>query len=428
MNNNLYDWLMQEYDIPAAASQPDAAGGQVPDVMPIDPNQAPIPDPNQPPQSTPSEQPVDISQDPQAPDMPEEEDDKPKDFESWKTNYLKTSIKGDVNELIELINSIRERENLTAYQRKFVEDNLNVQLLRMNSNVEKASKEIRKQIKQQLDRNNPATSVVNHLTAVLETISGLNNIFIKLNGYGGQKGDLHRKYIAALVNGVQVGSGANTEDIILNDREYSVLISTRLNSRWGDIMLGDWCLKTNDSEKFLTPPEVKRLVNGSPEEKDSLRARIIIESIADLFETRAFVINVVAEDGTIYTLGWDIATSLRAAFVDGKIVVRTKKSDDSEAMIDVNNNLVPLMDIELKYIKETGRQNENGKPETIELNFIERRNGMLFLTADLSLMRKVANSMQGMVLKETPYQGNPSDLKTLTRCVYSAHDLLMRQC
>jgi len=36
--------------------------------------------------------------------------------------------------------------------------------------------------------------------------------------------------------------------------------------------------------------------------------------------------------------------------------------------------------------------------------------------------------MQGTDFKETPYQGNPSDLKALKKCVYSAHDMLMRQC
>jgi len=425
--HNVEDWLA-EYDIPAAAAQPDSAGGMQSPMT--DPNaggdptqaQAQANDPNI------SQQPAtDVTQDPQTPDMPETAPET-KDFETWKNNYLKESVKGDTNALIELIHQIRDKEGLQPYQRKFVEDNLNVQLVRMNSNVEKASKDIRRQIREQLDRNNPATSVVNHMSAVLETQPSLINTFIKLNGYSGQKGDLHRKYIAALLGAVQVGSGANNEDLIFNEKEYSILISTRLNARWGDVMLGYWSLREDDPEKFLTEPELKRLTDGSPEEREALRCRVVIEPIAQMFETRAFLVNVVADDGTVYTLGWDIATSLRAAFLDGKLVVKMKRTGESEALIDSEGNIVPLMDLSIVYTKETGQQDEEGKPEKKEIEFIERKDGMLFLSASLQTIRDATTALQGAVLKETPYAGNPSDLVTLQRCVYSSHDLLMRSC
>jgi hypothetical protein len=43
-------------------------------------------------------------------------------------------------------------------------------------------------------------------------------------------------------------------------------------------------------------------------------------------------------------------------------------------------------------------------------------------------MREAAAVFQGTVFKETPYAGNPTDLKTLRRCVYSCSELLFRQC
>lgn len=425
---NVEDWLL-EYDIPAAAANPDPSGGmQAPESDPNaqmqqqpDPNQA-QPDPNaaQNPQD-------DITQDPQAPDMPEQ---KPQasDFETWKNQFLKESIKGDTNALVDLINQIRDKSGLQPYQRKFVEDNLNIQLMRLDSNVEKTSKEFRRQIRQQLDRNNPATTVVNHLASILETMPVLNNNFIKLNGYAGLKGDLHRKYLAALTGSVQVGSGANNEDLIFNEREYSILISSRMNARWGDVTLASWSLREDDPEKFLTEPELKRLTEGSPEEREALRCRIVVESIAQMLETRAFVIHVVGEDGTIYTMGWDISSSLRSAFVEGKLVVKMRHSGDNEALIDADGNIVPLMDIKIAYMKETGKQNEDGKPEMDELDFIERRDGMLFLTASLQTVKEASTALRGISFKEAPYNGNPSDLLTLQRCVYSGHDLLMRQC
>jgi len=428
--HNLDDWIV-EAEIPVAAAQPDPMG-MTPTSDPADISQdmndpnvanmmqqnAPTEDPNNP---------EDVNQDPIAPDMPEPQNEVT-DFEVWKNEYFKESIVANANELMDLLNQVRDKENLKPYQRKFVEDNVNIQLLRLNSNVDKASKEIRRQIKQQLDKNNPATSLVNHVTAVLETMPELNNIFIKLCGYTGQKGDLHRKYIASLLGGVQVGSGGNNEDIIYNEKEYSILISTRFNSRWGDVMLGSWSLRSDDPERYLKEPELKRLQEGSPEEKDALRKRIVIDSIAQLFETRAFYINVVADDGTLFTLGWDIANSLRNAFVEGKLVVKTRVSGDSEAMIDDQGKIISLMDISIAFVKETGQQDEEGKPETEEIEFMDRKDGMLFLTADLKLIREATVALQGTSFKEIPYTGNPSDLMTLKRCVYSAHDLLMRQC
>ena len=63
----------------------------------------------------------DVSQDPVAPDMPEETQDQ--NFEDWKNNYFRESIKGDVSKLIEMIQQVRDTE-LDSYPRKFVEDNL----------------------------------------------------------------------------------------------------------------------------------------------------------------------------------------------------------------------------------------------------------------------------------------------------------------
>ena len=440
----LYDQDLKEQDIPAMGGQPDMPaggppggaagmqpGGEPPPGMAsgMDPNQNDPNIANQPDKMAGDDpdKPEDISADPQAPDMPnvQGEDD---DFEVWRSNYFKESIKGDTNALIDMLNEQRDKDDLQSIQRKFVDDNFNVQILRQNSNIEKASKEIRKLLKEQLDQNNPSTSIVNHIYNTLSAVPQLNQILIKLTGYGESKGGLHRKYIAALIGGVQVGTGANTEDVIYNEREYSILLSTRFHSEWGAVNLGNWALKEDDPQRFLSEPEQKRLKEGSPDEKEALRHRLIIESIAEQFKTRAFLVNVVGDDGTIYTLGWDVANALRAAFTEGKIKVTTRQSDNSEAMITDDGEIVPFVDVEIYYVKETGEQDEEGQPEVEELEFLERRNGILFLKATLPTIKHASSNLAGTIFKETPYNGNPSDLKTLRRCVYSSFDLLMRQC
>jgi hypothetical protein len=433
MNLIFDDWLLAEQDIPPMAGQPDmpaglggGAGalgtgpGGFPQAGPAgtDPNQQP-PDPNvtqQVPQKPDEEE-------PESPDMPETGEDL--DFEQWKIKYFKQSVVGDPNEMLDLLKQVRER-SLEPYERKFVEDNLQVQYLRQNANIKQASDKIRKLIKDDLDKNNPSVTLVNYLEEVLKTMPELTNVFIKITGLLGAKGDAHRKYIAALLNAVQVGSGASTEDIVLNDKEYSIGISTRFNSQLGDVSICKWELKEDDPERFLKEPELRRLENGSPEEKDALRKRIIIESIADKLKSRSFVINVVDTDGTLILLGWDLANSIRSAFKDGKLVVKLIKSDNSEAMIEDNGAIVAFMDVKINYRKPTGKLDAEGNKDYQELPFMERREGYLFLDATASLLSEAATTLQGMTYKLLPYSGNPSDLKALSRSAPDATELLLR--
>ena len=426
INYNLQDWLLsEEGELPADPNmgQPmDPAAQGMPPEAPQGLNS------QSPPQGEAPQPPTnDLSNDPNSPDMPQE-DQQFNDFEVWKNNYFKETITGNAPKLLDLLSDVRHSEGLHPYQRKFVEDNWNIILLRHDSNIESVCKNMRKLLRDQLDRNNPSSSIVKHIITALEPFPILNNVFVKLTGYGGQKGDLHRKFVAALCGAVQVGSGANNEDIVFNEKDYSVLISTRFNSRWGDVILGDWSLKEDDAKRYLSESEQKRLQSGSPEERDVLRRRIVIESIAKQFETRAFLINVVQEDGSIGFLGWDLSNALKAAYSEGKIVLKTKKSDHSEAMIDTEGNIIPLVDLTLYYVRETGKQNLDGEPEKEEVEFMERRNGTLFLTATYQTIKEATSVFQGTLFKEIPWNGNISDLTALKRCVYSTYDLLMKQC
>lgn len=436
---NLEDWLEQATPKKKITEQEGYGTGTGPGDPamgssmgnPLDPSSmaAPGTDPNvanMPPDemgTQPGEQ--DFSTDPQHPDMPEEK--KHLDFEMWKKQFMESSVKGDVQEMKGLIMDVRDR-NLDDYQRKFVEDNLNVIFLREHSNIEKASKEIKKLIKDDLDHNNPGTSVANHIVEVLQTQPLLNNVYIKLTGLYSMKADQHRKFVAALTGSVQVGGGGSTEDLIYNEKDFSIRISTRFNSRFGDVYIGNWSLRTDDPQRYLKPPELQRLEEGSPEEKDALRKRIVVESICETFKTRAFIINVTGHDGTVYTVGWDIATSLKSAYTDGKLVAKMKQGDGSEAMIDEDGEIISFADIKIMYMKDSGELDEDGKPYRREHEFMVNRNGQLYLTATMQIIKESASSFPGVVIRETPYTGNPSDLKVLQRCVPNSPEILLRQC
>jgi len=126
----LEDWLVEQ-DMPMISGQPDPAGGQAPagmmGDMPMGPSEQPSgmqpnQDPNitNMPQDMAGDQGQNQEQEPVTPDMPDDMEPKEDDFEVWKNNYFKESIKGDTNQLIDLLNEQRDKDNLQPYQRKFV--------------------------------------------------------------------------------------------------------------------------------------------------------------------------------------------------------------------------------------------------------------------------------------------------------------------
>lgn len=430
---NTEKWLVENDGAPADMGMPDPGAGGPPMTQP---GSGGDPMNQKPPKAAPDTPPIDmsvnkqsgedISDDPQHPDMPDENGGD-EGFTIWKIKYVKESIKGDPNVLIQKILAVRDRE-LEPVQRKFVEDNLDINFLRQNSNVLAASNEIRKLIKKDFDRTNPATTLTRHITETLEKQPLLNEVYIKLLGLSGAKMDQHRKFVAALLGAVQVGSGAQNEDLVFEEQDYSIRISTRFNARWGDVNIGRWYLREDDPERYLKHAELDRLEGGSPEEKDVLRRRIVIESISEAYRERAFIINVVGTDGTVAHLGWDLGNSLKSAFLDGKLVVRTQDNDNKESFIDEEGSIISVPNLSIYYVKEGQQIGMKGKPEIEEIEFITYRDGMLYLSAQLELIKEASQTLQGITYKESLFQGNPSDILKISRCVPSSAEVLLRNC
>jgi hypothetical protein len=427
---NTEDWLVGEET--AAPGMP----GQPPTTSPGGPGDPmgqgptpPTPDPNAvPAQPLPQPQaPEQLNDDPEHPDMPED-DESPKDFETWRMDYLKQSIKANPQELMDLLIQVRDKVVEDPNPNKFVADNMQICGVRSIQDVLKPSQEIRKHIKDELDRNNPARSLVSYIADVADKYPILAEFYLKLSGSSGAKGDWHRKYVAALLGAVQVGSGGANEDLIYAEKDFSILISTRFASKWGDIQLGRWSLREDDPQRYLKDAELQRLESGSPEEKDVLRRRVIMESIAEFYRGRAFIINVVGSDGTVQHLGLDLGNCVKAAYLDGKLVCRTESSDALDAFIDENGDVVPIPHLSIKYVKESGHGTMDAEEEDEELTFLEQRDGSLYLVASLDLIKETSTALQGMVYKETLFQGNPTDVMRLIRCTPGLSEVILRQC
>jgi len=433
---NILEWLAEreklvEFDIPPAAGQPDQGGFGPPMSQPGssgDPmangsemDMQPPQDDNSVPNLRDTE---DVTQDPQFPEMPETDGNSEDEFEEWKIKYISLSKKGNPQEMIDTIMGMRDRE-LEPQPRKFVEDNLQINFLRQNPLIYQPSAKIRNLLKQDVDRNLPATSVMRHISTVLEEVPVVSDMFVKLLGCGGGKQDLHRKFIASLLGAVQVGSGADNEDLVFQDSDHYIMLSTRFNTKWGDVYVGPWTLVNDDPERFLKDSEMERLQGGSPEERDVLRRRVVIESIADKYKQRAFIITTVGTDATIYHLAVDLGNCLQSGFLDGRLVVRSEDSDTREAFIDDDGNVVQIPELTVYYVREVDQGMDRG---TEEIEFIRCRQGQLFLSAQADLLQECMSTLDGIVFKEVPWRGNPTDFMRMSRCAPTADEILFRRC
>ena len=92
------------------------------------------------------------------------------------------------------------------------------------------------------------------------------------------------------------------------------------------------------------------------------------------------------------------------------------------------SEIIPLSDIKILFQKDTGQLDEFGKPFKEQVEFITRRDGILILNATKDILKEASNAFSGINFKVLPYNGNPSDLKFLSRCIPSAPEILMRNC
>lgn len=359
------------------------------------------------------------------PELPEDNDS---DFITWKNEFYKLAVGGDVQKMMDSIGEIRDNEGYKASEKKFIEDNYRILLLRQDANFDKLSKEIRRNLKQSINTENPGTSLIQVINTYGEPNPIFNEILLKLPGFYGEKAEIHRKFIAALTGSVQVGGGASKPDLLFNEKEYSINISTRIASKFGEINLGKWVLQEDDPSSFLSDPEMERLQEGSPEERRALTHRIVFESIASKFEKRAFIIHVIDEKGDIHSIGCDLGDCMKSAYKEGVLFVKTDNSKDAEIMIDSKGEIVPITNMSIFTRINTGELNDEGKSQKQKVPFIENRDGMLYLVADDKTLENVSQKTSGIYYKKTPYMGSYIELNNIQRCIPSPVEQIMRRC
>lgn len=279
------------------------------------------------------------------------------------------------------------------------------------------------------------TELYSIISEKIEQSSTIVELLLKLPSFYSMKSDLFRKTIAALTNGVQIGSGGTLEDIFIPIEENGVgiKICTRCYTSFSNIQIGKWAIQYNDPENFLSDSELEKLNNsGSPEEKEVLRKRVIIESISNHFKDRVFVILIVnPNNGRRHELGFNFAELLRDGWKNGYLSVHFRPSiGRGEAGVQVDGELIDLQEIQIDYLKTNSDElDEDGKPTVENIELMKVHNGYLYLTILEEHFYNFSNdAQQGLFYSMKEFDQDQEQLITIQRCIPDIKEILLRKC
>ena len=383
------------------------------------------------PEAEPKEEPTEEPLEPEA--EPEEEPavgaDTAIEFDLEKEEFKKLIADGKDEEAMDKLMGLRGQENIKPLDRKFIEDNLAVLSLAEDTNLA----EVREAIKK-LANKDEGTMVSSLLDEEINKSDTLKQVLIKMSNFGASKADMFRKVFACCVSGVQIGFGGTSPDIEKPKKvkkgeepatEEPETYSTRCYSKFGTIEVGDWMPKPDDPEKFLTEEELARFRGeGSPNEQEALRQRIIIDSMIERFSGRDFVVLVSNyETGKCTLIQLNFVTFVKEGYTTGKIVPKISTDATTTASISTNGEWIPLSDIDLVYLKE----DIEGKID--ELPFVKCTDSKIYLViSEYDFVSLSTDVSSGVFFQEYTYEADVESLRTIQRCVPDIKEMLLRKC
>lgn len=279
------------------------------------------------------------------------------------------------------------------------------------------------------------TELYSIISEYVEQSTTITEMFLKLPSFYSMKADLFRKSICSLTNGIQIGSGGTLEDIFIPIAENGVGIKvcTRCYTSFSNIQIGKWAIQFNDPENFLSDSELEKLNNsGSPEEKEVLRKRIVIESIANHFQDKIYIILVVdPENGRRHELGFNFAELLRDGWKNGYLSVHFRPSvGRGEAGVQVDGELIDLQEIQIDYLqKNPDKLDEEGMPTTENIELMKLNNGYLYLTILEEHFNNFSNDAQrGLFYQMKDFDRDSESLEVIQKCIPDIKEILLKKC
>jgi hypothetical protein len=273
------------------------------------------------------------------------------------------------------------------------------------------------------------------LSNEIEQYPSVVNTFLKMPNFYSMKADLFRKTIAAITNAVQIGTGGTIEDLFIPIAKdgIGIKLCTRIYTGFGNIQIGKWTLEFNDPEKYLSEPELLKLNDsGSPEEKEVLRKRVIIESISESYKDRIFIVFVVnPQTGERHEVGFNFSELVKTGWKEGVISIDFKANvGKGEAGIEIDGNLIDLQEIQISFISENADQlDDQGLPVKDRIELMKVQNGLLYLTIDEEHWKDFTDKVQeGIFYMSKAFDAGDEELKKTQRCIPDIKEILLRQC
>ena len=427
-------------------------------------------------------------------EVPQEKPQEEIDFEIEKIDYLDMSLKQKNDEMMDKLLEMRNIQSLSPGQYKFITDNIQVLSLARDVDFNDARKSIYKRIKETFgdiaepvqDEEIPDTQtqdVADQETAMPQTsqpeevptpyqgtesvdyihknlhevneelgsISGVeiysiiseeieryNTIIetlIKLPSFYAMKADLFRKIICAVSNGTQIGSGGSLEDVFIPLAEGGVGIKlcTRIYTDFGNIEIGKWSPKINDPETFLSDEELERLNNsGSPEEKEILKKRVMIESISTAFADKIYLMLICKpESGERIEVGFNLSELVKTGWQNGTITIDFKANiGKGQATLDLEGNLIELQNIVVSYIKDNNdKLDSNGKPLKEHIELLKLKNGVLYIVSnEEEFFDFTSINSEGIFYNKKQSDLDIEKIQTIQNCVPDIKEILLKKC
>ncbi len=398
------------------------------------------------------------------------------DFETEKIDYMNLAINQKHDEMMDKLLEMRDINNLSPGQYKFIEDNISILSLSRDVDFADAQKKIYKKIKskfeeliqsseqeqeqdvnqfsnynpgwnlkriklneekisEEISKNISGIEIYSILSEEIERYPSIVNTMLKFPSFYAMKSDLYRKTIAALINGIQIGSGGTLEDIFIPilKEGIGIKICTRCYTEFSNIQIGKWILQFNDPENYLSDSELEKLhTTGSPEEKEVLRKRVVIESISETFKDKIYMILISdPKDGSRHEIGFNFSDLIIDGWKNGYISVDFKANvGKGEAGVKVDGEMIDLQDISIAYVKEDpSNLDEEGLPSKKNIELIKLINGYLYvviLEDDFSSFVNVSQS--GIFYSKKYFDTGPEELKKIQRCIPDIKEIILKQC
>lgn len=301
-----------------------------------------------------------------------------------------------------------------------------------NFEIEDSDKE---EIPPEMSQSISGVELYSIISEEIDRYPNIVNTMIKLPSFYSMKSDLYRKTIAALMNGVQIGAGGTLEDLFIPITKggVGIKVCTRCYTEFGNIQIGKWRLQFNDPENYLSDTELEKLNNtGSPEEKEVLRKRVVIESVAEAFKNKIYIILISdPNDGSRHEIGFNFYDLIMDGWKNGYISINFRASvGRGEAGVKVNGEMIDLQDIVIEYIKEdSSNLDEEGLPSKEHIELMKLKNGYLYMVImgqDFSDF--VNDSQSGVFYSKKYFDNGPEELHKIQRCVPDIKEIMLKQC